>query len=136
MKELPATYLLTELLDVESSHVDASENDEFLGHRLASSAGRVFGGQVLAQALMAASKTVSADKLVHSCHNYFIRPGDCDHDITYKVHRDLDGRNFSNRRVVALQNNKPIFNLIIEEHEKINFYIFDFSNYLLLRKLS
>lgn len=112
MKELPATYLLTELLDVESSHVDAPENDEFLGHRLPSSTGRVFGGQVLAQALMAASKTVSADKLVHSCHNYFIRPGDCDHDITYKVHRDLDGRNFSNRRVVALQNNKPIFNLI------------------------
>jgi len=98
MKGLSPTYLLTELLDVK-----ALENDEFLGHRLASSTGRVFGGQVLAQALMAASKTVSADKRVHSCHNYFIRPGDCEEDIVFKVHRDLDGRNFSNRRVVALQ---------------------------------
>ena len=60
MKELPATYWLTELLDVKALDVSVSENDEFLGHRLPSSTGRVFGGQVLAQALMAASKTVSA----------------------------------------------------------------------------
>ena len=107
MNELPPTYFLTNLLDV-----DPLENDVFLEHKLASSSGRVFGGQVLAQALMAASKTVEESKMVHSCHNYFIRPGDCEHPIHYTVHRDLDGRNFSNRRVVATQNNKPIFNLI------------------------
>lgn len=107
MKELPATYFLANLLDV-----DALENDVFLGHKLASSSGRVFGGQVLGQALMAAAKTVEGNKRVHSCHNYFIRPGDCEQPIHYTVHRDLDGRNFSNRRVVATQNNKPIFTLI------------------------
>ena len=117
MKELPATYLLTELLDVS-----ALEKDEFLGHRLTSSTGRVFGGQVLAQALMAASKTVSDDKFVHSCHNYFIRPGDCEQDIIYNVYRDLDGRNFSNRRVVAFQNKKPIFNLIASFQGKSDGY--------------
>jgi acyl-CoA thioesterase-2 len=117
MKELPATYFLTDLLDV-----DTLENDVFLGHKLASSTGRVFGGQVLGQALMAASKTVSGDKFVHSCHNYFIRPGDCEQAIHYEVHRDLDGRNFSNRRVVAMQNNKPIFNLIASFQGKADGY--------------
>ena len=107
MKELPATYLLTNLLDV-----DAVENDVFLGHKLPSSSGRVFGGQVLGQALMAACKTVESSKLVHSCHNYFIRPGNSDLPIHFTVHRDLDGRTISNRRVVATQNDKPIFNLI------------------------
>ena len=107
MNELPATYFLTDLLDVDELNTDV-----FLGHKLAYSSGRVFGGQVLGQALMAASKTVEGNKHVHSCHNYFIRPGDCAQPIHYSVHRDLDGRNFSNRRVVATQNNKPIFNLI------------------------
>uniref|UniRef100_UPI003F6BDC7D acyl-CoA thioesterase n=1 Tax=Pseudomaricurvus sp. TaxID=2004510 RepID=UPI003F6BDC7D len=91
---------------------DLVSDDLFLGHRITGSQGRVFGGQVLGQALMAASKTVSEDKQVHSCHNYFIRPGENVLPIHYQVHRDLDGRNFSNRRVVAMQNDKPIFNLI------------------------
>ena len=60
MKELPATYWLTELLDVKALDVSVSENDEFLGHRLPSSTGRVFGGKVSCLALIAASKTVSA----------------------------------------------------------------------------
>lgn len=100
------TYFLSDLLDV-----DLLGDDVFLGHRIESSQGRVFGGQVLAQALMAATKTVDENKKVHSCHNYFIRPGDCDLPIHFKVHRDLDGRSFSNRRVVAMQNDKPIFTL-------------------------
>ncbi|WP_421133114.1 acyl-CoA thioesterase [Alteromonas sp. A079] len=117
MEGLSATYLLTDLLDV-----DSLENDVFLGHKLPSSSGRVFGGQVLGQALMAASKTVDSSKAVHSCHNYFIRPGDCEQPIHYTVHRDLDGRNFSNRRVVATQNNKPIFNLIASFQGKAEGY--------------
>lgn len=106
MSEFEPTYLLNELLDV-----DPQGDDQFVGHRLASSQGRVFGGQVLAQALMAATKTVDSSKKVHSCHNYFIRPGDCDFPIEFDVFRDLDGRSFSNRRVVAKQKGKPIFSL-------------------------
>jgi len=106
MVDFPPTFLLKDLLDV-----DLIGDDLYLGHRKDSSRGRVFGGQVLGQALMAASKTVEGDKFVHSCHNYFIRPGDSEQPIHYQVHRDLDGRNFSNRRVVAFQNNKPIFSL-------------------------
>ncbi|GAA6134287.1 acyl-CoA thioesterase II [Oceaniserpentilla sp. 4NH20-0058] len=106
MNDLKPTFYLKDLLDV-----DPLENDVFLGHRLSLSTGRVFGGQVLAQALMAASKTVDSTKQVHSCHNYFIRPGNSDLPIHYHVYRDLDGRKFSNRRVVALQNDKPVFSL-------------------------
>jgi len=107
MSEFTPTYFLNELLDV-----DPMGDDTFVGHRVASSQGRVFGGQVLAQALMAATKTVDESKKVHSCHNYFIRPGDCDFPIEFEVYRDLDGRSFSNRRVVAKQKGKPIFSLI------------------------
>lgn len=106
MVDFSPTFFLKDLLDV-----DLVGDDLYLGHRKDSSRGRVFGGQVLGQALMAASKTVAGDKLVHSCHNYFIRPGDCEQPIHYQVYRDLDGRNFSNRRVVAIQNDKPIFTL-------------------------
>ncbi len=99
--------ILNQLLDVDPIGVN-----RFLGHRLEGSTGRVFGGQVLGQALMAAAKTVDEDRLVHSSHNYFIRPGDTALPIHYEVFLDLDGRSFSNRRVVASQNGKPILNLI------------------------
>ncbi|MGQ9426427.1 acyl-CoA thioesterase [Gilvimarinus sp. F26214L] len=100
------TSLLNQLLDVQ----DLGDN-QFLGKPLAGETGRLFGGQVLGQALMAAAKTVDATKLVHSSHNYFVRPGDAELPVRYQVHLDLDGRSFSNRRVVALQNDKPILNL-------------------------
>lgn len=98
--------VLNQLLDVQ----ELDEN-RFLGQPLAGEKGRLFGGQVLGQALMAAAKTVDANKLVHSSHNYFVRPGDAEQPVTYQVFLDLDGRSFSNRRVVALQNDKPILNL-------------------------
>jgi acyl-CoA thioesterase-2 len=103
MKELS---VLSELLDVQEL-----DQNRFLGQPLAGEKGRLFGGQVLGQALMAAAKTVDASKLVHSSHNYFVRPGDAELPVTYQVFLDLDGRSFSNRRVVALQNDKPILNL-------------------------
>jgi acyl-CoA thioesterase-2 len=71
---------------------------------------RVFGGQVLAQALLAASLTVE-ERLVHSLHAYFLRAGDHDAPIVYSVDRSRDGRSFSARRVVAIQHGRPIFTL-------------------------
>ncbi|WP_460543246.1 acyl-CoA thioesterase [Glycomyces halotolerans] len=70
---------------------------------------RVFGGQVAGQALVAAGRTVEADRRVHSLHGYFVRPGDSSKPILYQVENIRDGRSFSVRRTVALQNGKPIF---------------------------
>jgi acyl-CoA thioesterase-2 len=71
---------------------------------------RVFGGQVLAQALLAASYTVE-DRLAHSLHAYFLRAGDHSAPIVYTVDHSRDGRSFSSRRVVAIQHGRPIFTL-------------------------
>jgi len=72
---------------------------------------RVFGGQVAAQALVAAGRTVDDDRHVHSLHAYFLRPGDPTVPIVYEVDRIRDGRSFTTRRVVAIQHGKAIFNL-------------------------
>ena len=74
--------------------------------------GRVFGGQVMAQAGLAAMKTISDDRLIHSLHGYFLRPGDVDDAITFAVDRIHDGRSFSTRRVQAYQKGQPIFSMI------------------------
>src|SRR5215475_14114948 len=71
---------------------------------------QVFGGQVLGQALTAASATV-AGRVVHSLHAYFLRRGDFNAPIVYQVDRSLDGSSFSNRRVVAIQHGEQIFNM-------------------------
>ncbi len=70
---------------------------------------RVFGGQVIAQALMAAQRCVDRDRFVHSLHAYFMRPGDPAVPIVYEVERIRDGASFTTRRVVAIQHGKPIF---------------------------
>jgi acyl-CoA thioesterase-2 len=74
------------------------------GHR------RVFGGQVLGQALAAASATVEG-RAVHSLHAYFLRAGDPDHHIVYEVDRSRDGTSFSSRRIVAIQHGEQIFHM-------------------------
>jgi acyl-CoA thioesterase-2 len=71
---------------------------------------QVFGGQVLGQALTAASRTVD-DRQVHSLHAYFLRRGDVNAPIVYEVDRSRDGRSFTNRRVVAIQHGRQIFNM-------------------------
>ena len=71
---------------------------------------QVFGGQVLGQALSAANYTVE-ERVVHSLHAYFLRSGDMHAPIIYEVDRQRDGRSFSNRRVVAIQHGRPIFNM-------------------------
>ena len=72
---------------------------------------RVFGGQTIAQALVAAQRTVEADRHVHSLHGYFMRPGDTKVPIVYEVDRIRDGGCFTTRRVVAIQHGQAIFSL-------------------------
>ncbi|WP_068073912.1 acyl-CoA thioesterase [Novosphingobium lentum] len=102
---------LLHLLDVQDLG-----GDRFEGRRKPGGVGRVFGGQVVGQALAAAERTVAADRSVHSLHAYFLRGGDEDHPIDFRVERDLDGGSFSNRRVVASQLGKPILNLTASFH--------------------
>ena len=86
--------------------------DEFTYPALATTArDRIFGGQVIAQAMFAASRTVETGKQVHSLHAYFLRGGDETKPLHFRIHRDFDGRSFSNRRVVMRQDGKVIFNL-------------------------
>jgi acyl-CoA thioesterase-2 len=72
---------------------------------------RVFGGQVIGQALVAATRTVEADRKVHSLHAYFLRPGDPSVPIIYEVDRIRDGKSFVTRRVVAIQHGHAIFSM-------------------------
>ncbi|CAI2932380.1 acyl-CoA thioesterase [Aminobacter niigataensis] len=72
---------------------------------------RVFGGQTIAQALVAAQRTVTPDRHVHSLHGYFMRPGDINVPIVYEVDRIRDGGSFTTRRVVAIQHGHAIFSL-------------------------
>ncbi|WHA41336.1 acyl-CoA thioesterase II [Agrobacterium larrymoorei] len=72
---------------------------------------RVFGGQVIAQALMAAQRTVDDDRYVHSLHAYFMRPGDPLVPIIYQVDRIRDGSSFATRRIVAIQHGHAIFSM-------------------------
>jgi acyl-CoA thioesterase II len=78
--------------------------------------GRVFGGQVLAQALVAARRTVEHDRPAHSFHGYFILPGDLEAPIVYFVDRLRDGRSFATRRVTGIQNGQAIFNMSASFH--------------------
>lgn len=98
---------LTLLLDLEPRG-----GDRFIGRKQREGTGRVFGGQAIAQALGAARRTVPENRHTHSLHAYFLRGGSDDLPIEFRVKRDLDGRSFSNRRVVASQNGEPILNLI------------------------
>ena len=86
------------------------EENHFRGESRDIGSNRVFGGQVLGQALGAANHTVE-DLTVHSLHAYFLRAGDVGAPILYEVDRARDGRSFSNRRVVAVQHGRPIFNM-------------------------
>jgi len=96
---------LLKLLELEPLEVNL-----FRGESRDIGSPQVFGGQVLGQALTAASATVE-DRIVHSLHAYFLRRGDFDAPIVYQVDRSLDGHSFSNRRVVAIQHGEQIFNM-------------------------
>ena len=79
---------------------------------------RVFGGQVIGQALTAAVRTVPSKRFVHSLHAYFLRPGDMEYPIIYDVERTRDGGSFTTRRVVAIQKGEPIFDMALSFHKK------------------
>ena len=105
-------------LNLDSAHGARTIEDIFVGPSQWMPHGRVFGGQVLAQCLVAAQRTVTAtddvpdERVVHSLHGYFLRPGDIEQPITFSVDRLRDGRSFSTRRVQAFQNGQPIFSMI------------------------
>ncbi len=105
---------LRELLDLEKVNFTSAsrESDFFLGRSQYKPDGRVFGGQVLAQCVVAAAKTLPEDRLIHSLHGYFLRAGDVSEPIEFGVERLRDGRSFSARRVHAYQKNAPILSLI------------------------
>ncbi|MDO5629584.1 MAG: acyl-CoA thioesterase II [Mobilicoccus sp.] len=88
----------------------AEENDVFRGHSQMQPHGRVYGGQVIAQGVIAAGRTLEDvdERFLHSLHGYFLRPGDLHEPIRFEVERLRDGRSFSARRVHALQFGRPI----------------------------
>lgn len=106
--------VLTELLDLLS--LERIEENLFRGPSQDLGWGQVFGGQVLGQALSAAAQTAPSDRRVHSVHAYFLRPGNPKHPIVYTVDPIRDGRSFTTRRVVAVQNGRAIFNLSASFH--------------------
>lgn len=97
---------LIELLDLERIEVNL-----FRGNSKTIGSGRVFGGQVMAQALSAAMKTVETDRFVHSLHGYFLLPGDESVPIIFEVERARDGGSFTTRRVKAIQHGQIILNM-------------------------
>jgi acyl-CoA thioesterase II len=103
---------LAELLDLEQVEVNI-----FRGRSPQENLQRVFGGQVAGQALVAAGRTTDGQRPVHSLHSYFLRPGTPGVPIVYQVERVRDGRSFTTRRVVAVQQGRTIFNLTASFHQ-------------------
>jgi len=101
------------ILDLEELEVNL-----FRGRSPQEGSQRVFGGQVLGQALTAAGRTVERDA-AHSFHAYFLRPGDPKTPILYQVDRTRDGRSFTTRRIIAIQRGRAIFHLeaSFQQHE-------------------
>ncbi|CAI8186939.1 MAG: Acyl-CoA thioesterase 2 [Flavobacteriaceae bacterium] len=100
---------IQELIDLIT--LEKKSKNTFEGQNFQTSWGRVFGGQVLAQALHAAYQTVPKDRFAHSLHGYFILGGNLDLPITYEVDIIRDGKSFTTRRVVAFQEGRAIFNM-------------------------
>lgn len=100
--------VMDELVDV--LNLEAIEVNLFRGRSPAEERQRIFGGQVVAQALTAAYRTVEG-RTCHSLQSYFIRPGDPSVPVLYQVERSRDGKTFATRRVIAIQHGEQIFNL-------------------------
>lgn len=102
-------YTVEDLLGVLD--LEPIELNIYRGRNRDIGSGRVFGGQVMAQALVAARRTIEQDRNAHSMHGYFILPGDLDAPIVYFVDRLRDGKSFTTRRVTAIQRGRAIFNM-------------------------
>ncbi|MET0806177.1 MAG: acyl-CoA thioesterase II [Lacisediminihabitans sp.] len=106
----PLAELLS-VLDLTDTHARTSE-DIFIGESQWMPQGRIFGGQVLGQSLVAAQRTIGDERPIHSMHAYFLRPGQIEKPITFSVDRIHDGRSFSTRRTQAYQDGQPILSMI------------------------
>jgi len=106
MTNQPPIADLAALLDVETL-----DRDLFRGPVKPGAAGRVFGGQVVAQAFMAAQRSIDDGKVAHSFHAYFLRPGSEAQPIIFRAERDFDGGSFANRRVIAMQKGVTLLSL-------------------------
>jgi acyl-CoA thioesterase-2 len=97
---------LLRILDLEPIEVTM-----FRAHHPAGARGRLYGGQIMAQSLMAAGRTVEPERFVHSLHGYFLRPGDPEVPVLLSVDRIRDGASFTTRRVIAVQRGHAIFEM-------------------------
>lgn len=122
--DLSAEEAVAQLLDL----LDLEQIDEniYRGHNERGRPGRLFGGQVAAQALAATGQTVNGTP-AHSLHGYFLRPGDPAVPVVYTVDRIRDGRSFTTRRVVAQQHGRAIFNMSVSFHSPEEGYHHQFA---------
>ncbi|MXP41513.1 acyl-CoA thioesterase II [Altererythrobacter soli] len=116
MAEPTTEELVTRLLGLLD--VTPLSGDRFEGPRQIDGVGRVFGGQVIAQALIAAQATVAEDRPAHSLHAYFLRGGSEDHPVEYRVERAFDGGSFANRRITAMQQERQILSCSVSFHRR------------------
>src|SRR5690606_62123 len=110
------TSTIQGLLDI--FNLEELELNLFRGQSPQTGLQRVFGGQVIGQALIAAQRTVDPERFLHSMHCYFLIGGDPSVPIIYQVERTRDGKSFSNRRVSAIQHGRPIFSLSASFHRE------------------
>ena len=108
------TYAIDDLLAL--LELEPIEHNIYRGRNRDIGTGRLFGGQVLAQALVAARRTVEEERPAHSLHGYFILPGDLEIPVVYFVDRLRDGRSYTTRRVTAIQHGRAIFNMAASFH--------------------
>ena len=101
---------------VDLLNLQPVDERSFRGHHPQTLMQRTYGGQVLAQALTAAYGTVSRERVVHSLHAYFVRPGSASADIDYRVQNSRDGKTFRSRRVVAYQGYEELFSMSCSFH--------------------
>lgn len=119
-QDQPASEALQRLL--QTLTLEPLEDNLFRGPVAGTGWQRVYGGQVLGQAVMAAAATVGADRPIHSLHGYFLLAGDPDHPIVYDVERIRDGGSFATRRVKALQHSRAIFSMSTSFHKQEDGY--------------
>jgi acyl-CoA thioesterase II len=105
----------TDLLDV--LELEQVEHNIYKGWNRDIGTGRIYGGQVLAQSVVAASRTVDEDRSIHSMHGYFILAGDLEVPVVYFVDRLRDGGSFATRRVTGIQHGRAIFNMSASFHK-------------------
>ncbi|MGK0395505.1 MAG: acyl-CoA thioesterase-2 [Candidatus Azotimanducaceae bacterium] len=109
MKDPTKIDVAAELLDI--LELETIDSNLYRGRNDSVHRQRLFGGQVLAQAVAAAINTVDEDRPCHSAHGYFLRPGSPEMPVLYRVERIRDGRSFTTRRIVALQKGEAIFSM-------------------------